>query len=220
MEKPKLIIALPKGRILEELSPILAACNIVPEDSFFDKKSRLLRFTTNDPQLDIIRVRAFDVATFTAFGAAHLGVAGSDVIDEFSFPELYAPVDLKIGLCRLSVAMRKDCAHQTAPKDLSHVRIATKYPHLTQKYFASQGIQTECIKLNGAMEIAPLLGLASRIVDLVSTGSTLKANGLVERQKIADVSSRLIVNRTAMKTMPDLMGQWVSRFRMACSLEL
>lgn len=213
--KPNLILALPKGRILEELAPILSSCGIEPEAAFYDEKSRLLQFKTNLPNLSIIRVRSFDVATFTAFGAAHLGVAGSDVLDEFDYPELYAPVDLKIGHCRLSIAMREEEAAIDRPGQWSHIRVATKYPELTRKHFAARGVQAECIKLNGAMEIAPSLGLARRIVDLVSSGSTLKANGLVEVEKILDVSSRLIVNRTALKTMPDIMQDWIARFRAA-----
>lgn len=211
----KLILALPKGRILEEFQPFLDATGIVPEDAFYDKNSRLLQFKTNLSTLDIIRVRSFDVATFTAFGAAHLGVAGSDVLEEFDYSEIYAPVDLKIGTCRLSVAMRTEEAEQDKPRQWSHIRVATKYPNLTRKHFAARGVQTECIKLNGAMEIAPSLGLARRIVDLVSSGGTLKANGLVEVEKIMDVSSRLIVNRTALKTMPDVMNGWIEKFRKA-----
>lgn len=213
--QPKLILALPKGRILEEVAPMLAACGIIPEPAFTDEKSRLLQFKTNLPNLDIIRVRSFDVATFTAFGAAHLGVAGSDVLDEFDYSELYAPVDLKIGYCRLSVAMPESEVSQDNPRKWSHVRVATKYPNLTRKHFAKRGVQAECIKLNGAMEIAPSLGLASSIVDLVSSGSTLKANNLIEVEKIMDISSRLIVNRTALKTMPDIMQDWISKFRAA-----
>lgn len=215
MTDPNLILALPKGRILDELAPMLDSCGIKPEDAFYDDKSRLLQFKTNLPNLSIIRVRSFDVATFTAFGAAHLGVAGSDVLDEFDYAELYAPVDLKIGHCRLSVAMREEEVDQDKPGQWSHIRVATKYPNLTRKHFASRGVQTECIKLNGAMEIAPSLGLARRIVDLVSSGGTLKANGLVEVEKILDVSSRLIVNRTALKTMPDIMQGWIEKFRAA-----
>jgi len=214
-DQPDLILALPKGRILDELAPILDACGIVPEAAFYDDSSRLLQFKTNLPNLSIIRVRSFDVATFTAFGAAHLGVAGSDVLDEFDYAELYAPVDLKVGHCRLSVAMKKDEAAADVPAQWSHIRVATKYPNLTRKHFVARGVQTECIKLNGAMEIAPSLGLAKRIVDLVSSGGTLKANDLVEVEKIIDVSSRLIVNRTAMKTMPDVMQGWVDKFRAA-----
>ncbi len=214
-EQPKLILALPKGRILEEFQPFLDATGIVPEPAFYDKDSRLLQFSTNLPTLDIIRVRSFDTATFTAFGAAHLGVAGSDVLEEFDYSEIYAPVDLKIGLCRLSVAMRESEYAKDNPRQWSHIRVATKYPNLTRKHFAARGVQTECIKLNGAMEIAPSLNLARRIVDLVSSGGTLKANGLVEVEKIMDVSSRLIVNRTALKTMPGVMNDWINKFRAA-----
>jgi len=214
-QTPKLILALPKGRILEELAPILAGCGIVPEAAFYDKDSRLLQFKTNIQNLDIIRVRSFDVATFTAFGAAHLGVAGSDVLEEFDYSELYAPVDLKIGKCRLSVAMPENELAKEKPQQWSHVRVATKYPNLTRKHFAARGVQTECIKLSGAMEIAPALGLARRIVDLVSSGGTLKANGLVEVEQIMEISSRLIVNRTALKTMPDVMNGWIEKFRAA-----
>lgn len=213
----KLILAVPKGRILEELLPLLAKCGIEPEAAFSDPASRLLRFTTNLPDLDIIRVRAFDVATFTAFGAAHLGVVGSDVIEEFDYSELYAPVDLKIGPCRLSVAMPEELASDDDPTKWSHIRVVTKYPNLTAKHFAQRGVQTECIKLNGAMEIAPTLGLARRIVDLVSTGSTLKANGLVEVEKIIDISAHLVVNRPALKTRPEVMQDWINKFRTAAS---
>lgn len=214
-EPQKLILAVPKGRILKELMPLLQRCGIEPEAAFSDENSRLLRFATNRPDLDIIRVRSFDVATFTAFGAAHLGVAGSDVLDEFDYSELYSPVDLKIGHCRLSVAMRTGDAANDDPKKWSHIRVVTKYPNLTRKHFARRGVQTECIKLSGAMEIAPAMGMARRIVDLVSTGSTLKANGLVEVETIVDVSSRLIVNRGALKTMPETMQDWIESFRRA-----
>lgn len=209
----KIILAVPKGRILGELTPLLKKCGVEPEAAFFDSNSRLLRFTTNIPDLDIIRVRAFDAATFTAFGAAHIGVAGSDILGEFEYEELYAPVDLHIGTCRLSVAMRAEHAASEEKNKLSHVRIVTKYPHLTRKHFAGRGVQVECIKLNGAMEIAPEMGLAKRIVDLVSTGSTLKANGLVEVEKIMDISSRLIVSRKALKTMPRRIQPWIDLFR-------
>jgi len=209
----KLILAVPKGRILKELMPLLGRCGIEPEAAFTDPDSRLLRFTTNHDNLDMIRVRSFDAATFTAFGAAHLGVAGNDVIEEFGYSELYAPVDLNLGHCRLSVAMREDDAAMENPAGWSHIRVATKYPNLTRQHFARRGVQTECIKLSGAMEIAPQMGLARRIVDLVSTGSTLKANDLIEVEKIMDITSRLVVNRTALKTRPDLMQGWIDIFR-------
>lgn len=211
----KLILAVPKGRILEELLPLLERCGILPEEDFYNENSRALQFKTNHEGLEIIRVRAFDAATFTAFGAAHLGIAGSDVLDEFDYTELYAPVDLNIGHCRLSVAMREQDAAHEDPRKWSHIRVASKYPHLTAKHFAKRGVQTEIIKLNGAMEIAPSLGLARRIVDLVSSGGTLKANGLVEVEKIMDISARLIVNRTALKTRPKVMQSWIEKFRAA-----
>lgn len=193
--------------------PLLETCGIVPEDDFTNKKSRKLQFTTNIPTLDIIRVRAFDVATFVAYGGADLGVVGSDVIEEFDYDELFVPVDLGIGKCRLSVAVPQDDARKDG--NGGHIRIATKYPNLTARHYAQKGVQAECIKLNGAMEIAPALGLANRIVDLVETGGTLKANKLEETDTILNVSSRLIVNRTALKTNPDMLGDWIEKFRQA-----
>ncbi|QMW21996.1 ATP phosphoribosyltransferase [Sandaracinobacteroides saxicola] len=194
-----LIIALPKGRILKEALPLLARAGIVPEPAFHDEASRALKFATSHRDVELIRVRSFDAATFVAFGAAALGIVGNDVLLEFAYPELYAPIDLGIGHCRLSVADHADAPPITG-ETASHLRIATKYPRLTQAHFAARGIQAECIKLNGAMELAPLLGLAPRIVDLVSTGATLRENGLVEREVILDVTSRLVVNRAASKT--------------------
>ena len=209
--KEKLILAVPKGRILKELQPFFKAANIVPEDDFTDEDSRKLRFTTNHPELDLIRVRAFDVATFVAYGGAQMGVVGSDAIEEFNYSELYAPLDLNIGHCRLSVAMRKDEAED--PSRWSHITVATKYPALTARHFARRGVQAECIKLNGAMEIAPALGLARRIVDLVSSGGTLKANNLIEVEKILDVSTRFIINRSAYKTQRKSIDPWIDSFR-------
>jgi ATP phosphoribosyltransferase len=195
-----IIIAVPKGRILDEALQLLAAVGIEPEAAFSDEGSRALRFATNDAAIELIRVRAFDVATFVAHGAAQLGIVGSDVLMEFDYSELYAPVDLGIGHCRLAVAEPAQMAESDDPRGWSHVRIATKYPHVTAKHFAARGVQAECVKLNGAMELAPTLGLAPRIIDLVSSGRTLKENGLVEVETIAEVSSRLIVNRAAFKT--------------------
>ena len=208
-----LIFALPKGRILEEAMPLLRAAGIVPEPAFDDPKARQLRFATNVPEIEIIRVRAFDIATFVANGAAHLGIAGSDVLMEFDFSEIYAPVDLGIGTCRLSVAATPDLLEADDPSRWSHIRVATKYPAITRKHFAARGVQAECIKLNGAMELAPTLGLCRRIVDLVSSGQTLKQNGLVEAEVIAEISSRFVVNRTALKTRPEEIGGWVERLR-------
>ena len=211
--RKELIIAVPKGRIYLELKPILEKVGVRPEEAFFDEHSRQLQFKTNQPDIEFIRVRSFDVPTFVAHGAADIGVAGSDVLMEFNYPDLYAPVDLGIGHCRLSVAEPQALADNDDPTRWSHIRIATKYPHLTQQHFAARGVQAECIKLNGAMEIAPVLGLAERIVDLVSSGATLKANGLVEVEKIMDISSRLIVNRTAYKTRWQRLHDLVEQFR-------
>lgn len=208
----KLIFAIPKGRILDEALPLMKAVGIEPEPAFFDKDSRALTFATNQPHIDIIRVRAFDVATFVAHGAAQLGIVGSDVIDEFNYSELYAPVDLGIGYCRLSVAEPKGLVEEDV-RGMSHIRVATKYPATTRRYYEARGIQAECVKLNGAMEIAPLLGLSRRILDLVSSGRTLVENGLVETDKIADVSARLIVNRAAFKLRSADVVPLVDAFR-------
>lgn len=208
-----LIMALPNGRILREVMPLLRRIGIEPEPAFEDPASRQLRFATSDPALDLIRVRSFDVATFVAFGAAQLGVAGNDVLMEFDYSEIYAPLDLDIGHCHMAVAAPADWAAQEDPKSWSHLPIATKYPEITRRHFAARGVQAECIKLNGAIELAPLLGLCRHVVDLVQTGATLKANGLVEVEHIADITSRLIVNRPALKTRPEEVGAWIERFR-------
>jgi ATP phosphoribosyltransferase len=211
-----IIISVPKGRILSEALPLLTKAGVQPEPAFSDEDSRALKFATNHDHIELIRVRAFDVATFVAHGAAQLGIVGSDVIDEFDYSELYAPVDLNIGHCRISVAEPAALAANDDPRSWSHVRVATKYPKLTAKHFAARGVQAECVKLNGAMEIAPLLGLSSRIVDLVSSGKTLAENGLVEVEVIAQVSARLIANRAAFKTNAEV-GRLIQAFRDAVS---
>jgi len=206
----QLTFAVPKGRILDEALPVMARAGVVPEDGFHDKSNRSLSFGTSRDDMRLIRVRAFDVATFVAHGAAQVGIVGSDVIEEFDYADLYAPVDLDIGHCRLSVArLAGDPAEDASA---SHLRVATKYPSLTRRYFERHGVQAECVKLNGAMELAPSLGLARQIVDLVSTGTTLKQNGLVETQKIIDITARLIVNRAALKTDPRV-ADLVAAFR-------
>jgi ATP phosphoribosyltransferase len=210
-----LVFAVPRGRILGELMPLLARAGIVPEPAFADPDERALRFATNVPGLGLIRVRSFDVATFVAFGGAQLGVAGNDVLMEFDYPEIYAPVDLGIGRCRLAVAEPAALERQDDPSRWSHIRVATKYPEITRRHFAARGVQAECIRLSGAMELAPTLGLCDRIVDLVSTGATLRANDLVEVEHIAEVTARLVVNRAALKTSPRLVGGWVERIRAA-----
>ena len=214
-----LVLALPKGRILGEAIPLLAAAGIHPARDCLDEDSRRLRFETNDPMLDVVRVRPFDVATFVAFGAAQIGICGADVLMEFDYPEIYAPLDLGIGGCRVSVAEPKAQAPEgqtdNDPTRWSQVRVATKYPNIARRHFAARGIQADIVHLNGAMELAPGLGMSRLIVDLVQSGSTLRANGLCETEVIAHVTSRLIVNRTALKTQPEAIAAWVARFRQA-----
>jgi ATP phosphoribosyltransferase len=210
-----LILALPKGRILSECGPLLARAGIVPAEDYADEDSRRLRFPTQDPGLDVVRVRPFDVATFVAFGAAQIGICGADVLMEFDYPEIYAPLDLGIGGCRISVAEPAATAGSDDPHRWSRVSVATKYPTIAKRHFAARGVHADVVHLNGAMELAPTLGLARLIVDLVATGSTLKANGLVETEVIDHITSRLIVNRTALKTQPEVIGGWIARFRAA-----
>ena len=217
LEEGTLILALPKGRILAEVMPVVRRAGIEPEADFDDQGSRRLLFNTNVDTVKIIRVRSFDVATFVAFGAAHFGVAGDDVLMEFDYPEIYVPLDLDVGHCRLVVAEPKEMMESDDPSRWSHARVATKYPGITRRYFAARGVQAECIVLSGAMELAPNLGLCRRIVDLVSTGDTLRANGLVEVEQIAQITSRLAVNRAALKTRPEEISSWIEKFREAVS---
>jgi ATP phosphoribosyltransferase len=209
-----LVLAMPKGRLLDECAPLLTAADITPDPDYARESSRRLRFPTNHPGLDVIRVRSFDVATFVAFGAAQIGICGADVLMEFDYPEIYAPLDLGIGACRVSVAQAADAGREDGA-NWSRVRVATKYPNIARKHYAARGVQADIVHLNGAMELAPSLGLARVIVDLVQTGSTLAANHLVETEVIAPVTSRLIVNRSALKTMPERIGMWIDRFRAA-----
>lgn len=209
-----LTFAVPKGRILDEALPLMARAGVVPEVGFYDKDNRALSFACDASDTRIIRVRAFDVATFVAHGAAQAGIVGSDVVEEFAYADLYAPVDLDIGHCRLSVAEPQ--GQDVATGHVSHLRVASKYPNLTRRHFERQGVQAEVVKLNGAMELAPGLGLASRIVDLVSSGRTLRDNGLVETSVILQVSARLIVNRAALKT-DERVAALVERFRALAS---
>ncbi len=209
-----LVLALPKGRILAECGPLLARAGIVPAADLLDEDSRRLRFPTEDPALDVVRVRPFDVATFVAYGGAELGICGGDVLMEFDYPELYAPLDLGIGACRVCVAAPVS-EPPDDPRRWSQVRVATKYPNIARRHFAARGVHAQVVHLNGAMELAPGLGLSRLIVDLVQTGSTLRANGLRETEVIAAVTSRLVVNRTALKTRPEAVGAWIARFRAA-----
>jgi ATP phosphoribosyltransferase len=210
-----LVLALPKGRILSECGPLLARAGIVPDPDYANEDSRHLRFATNEAGLDVVRVRPFDVATIVAFGGAQIGICGADVMMEFDYAELYAPLDLKIGVCRVSVAEPVETANVDDPRLWSSVRVATKYPNIARRHYAARGIHAEVVHLNGAMELAPSLGLSRVIVDLVQTGSTLRANGLKETEVIANVTSRLVVNRTALKTRPEAIGALIRRFREA-----
>ena len=196
----KIIIAIPRGRIIKELKAILMKTSFAPEAEMFDDKSRKLTFLSKNKNVNFIKVRAFDACTFVAFGAAQIGIAGEDVIKEFDYSELYAPLELNIGHCRLSVAALKTLLKKENPETWSNIRVATKYPNISKEYFAKKGVQVEAIKLNGSMELAPSLNMCRRIVDLVSTGATLKANGLKEIDEIMKVQSKLIINRSAFKT--------------------
>jgi ATP phosphoribosyltransferase len=196
----KIIIAIPRGRIIGELKKILMKTTFAPEAEMFDNKSRKLTFLSKTKDINFIKVRAFDACTFVAFGAAQIGIAGEDVIKEFDYSEIYAPIELNIGHCRLSVAALKTLLKKEDPETWSNIRVATKYPNISKEYFANKGIQVEAIKLNGSMELAPSLNMCRRIVDLVSTGATLKANGLKEIDEIMKIQSKLIINRSAFKT--------------------
>lgn len=210
-----IVMALPKGRILSECAPLFTHMGISLPQDLIDESGRRLRFPTSHPGLDIVRVRSFDVATFVAFGAAEVGICGADVLMEFDYSEIYAPLDLGIGRCRVSVAEPAETAGQDDAARWSRVRVASKYPNIARRHYAARGIHAEVVHLSGAMELAPRVGLSRLIVDLVQTGSTLKANGLVETEVIAEVTSRLIVNRTALKTRPEVIGAWIARFRQA-----
>ena len=207
----KIIMALPKGRILKELVPLLQKAEIKPEEEFFNPNSRKLLFTTNQNKLLIIKVRSFDVATFVALGAAQIGVAGDDVINEFNYEEIYSFYDLKIGKCRLSVAKIKE--KKKVANNNGHIIVATKYKNITTNYFAKKGIRAECIKLNGAVELAPKLKICSTIVDLVSTGKTLSENNLEETNLVMQITSKLIINKIAYKLMNDDITKILDKFK-------
>ncbi len=190
--KTQLTIALSKGRILKETLPLLAAADIVPAEDIFS--SRKLIFDTNHDHIKLVVIRATDVPTYVEYGGADMGVAGKDVLMEHGGAGLYEPLDLEIAKCKLMVAGMKDAA----PVE-GRMKVATKFVNLTKEYFARQGQQVDIIKLYGAMELAPIMGLADRIVDIVDTGNTLRANGLEPMQHIAEISSRLVVGQPSMK---------------------
>ncbi len=193
----QVLMAVPKGRILKQLVDVFAKVNLVPEGEFFDDSSRKMIFATNIPDLKLIKVRSFDIATFVRLGACDLGVCGSDVMSEFESSEVYDVLDLGIGRCKLCLAVSED--YEPNLNDITHARVVTKYINLTSKFFSEHGIQAEIIKLNGAIEIATKLGMSDFIVDLVDTGSTLKENNMRIFKYICDVSSRLLVNRASLK---------------------
>ena len=190
-------IALSKGRIFDETVPLLAAAGVATRED--PETSRKLILSTNRRDVRVIIVRASDVPTYVQYGAADLGVAGKDVLDEHGGHGLYQPVDLKIARCRMMVAVREGYDYQRAVKQGARLKVATKYVQTAREHFAAKGMHVDLIKLYGSMELAPLTGLADAIVDLVSTGSTLKANGLVAVEEIAAVSARLIVNQASLK---------------------
>lgn len=190
--------ALSKGRIFDETLPLLRAAGIeITEDP---EKSRKLILNTSRDDVRVVLVRASDVPTYVQYGGADLGVAGLDTLLEHSEAGLYRPLDLQIARCRLSVAVRSDFDYAAAVQKGSRLRVATKYTHLARQHFSDKGVHVDLIKLYGSMELAPLTGLADAIVDLVSTGGTLKANQLVEVEKVMDISARLVVNQAALKT--------------------
>jgi ATP phosphoribosyltransferase len=206
-------IALSKGRILEEGLPLLAKAGIVPRED--PAKSRKLILDTNLDNVQLVIIRASDVPTYVQYGAADLGMAGKDVLMEYGGDGLYELLDLKIAACRMMVAEPARLAQQDDPKKWTRLRIATKYPAITRRHFAAKGIQTDIIKLYGSMELAPLVGLSDRIVDLVGTGKTLKANGLVEVEHIADISAWLVANKASMKMKHAAVKDLVDRLASA-----
>ena len=204
-----LTLALSKGRILEESLPMLEAIGIAPAGDI----DRLLRVPSQRADVSLVMIRPADVPTYVEHGAADLGIVGKDVLMEHQFEqggsELYEPLDIGIAQCRMSVATVRD---YVAPKG-RRLRIATKYPEIARRFYAARGEQVEIIKLYGSMELAPLVGLADQIVDLVATGNTLRANGLVEIEKICDISSRLVVNKASMKMKHAAIQQLIDAFR-------
>ncbi len=206
-------LALSKGRIFEETLPLLAAAGIeVLEDP---EKSRRLILPTNRADVQVVLVRATDVPTYVEHGGADLGVAGKDVLIEHGGEGLYQPLDLKIARCRMSVAVREGFDYEAAVRQGSRIRVATKYTTIARQHFADKGVHVDLIKLYGSMELAPLTGLADAIVDLVSTGKTLKANQLVEVEPFMEISSRLVVNQAALKLKRDRLRPLIDAFAAA-----
>jgi ATP phosphoribosyltransferase len=195
--RPAITLALSKGRIFDETLPLLKAAGIEVLDD--PEKSRKLILSTSHPELRVVVVRATDVPTYVQYGGADLGVTGKDTLLEHGGHGLYQPLDLQIAKCRVSVAVRSDFDYASAVRQGSRLKVATKYVGIARDFFAAKGVHVDLIKLYGSMELAPLTGLADAIVDLVSTGGTLKANNLVEVERIMDISARLVVNQAALK---------------------
>ena len=213
---PMLTVALSKGRIFDETLPLLAAAGVTPDDD--PEKSRKLIIGTNRPDVRLVIVRASDVPTYVQYGAADLGVAGKDVLLEHDGGGLYQPLDLGIGRCRMMVAVREGFDYAAAVKRGARLNVATKYVQTAREHFAAKGMHVNLIKLYGSMELAPLTGLADAIVDLVSTGNTLRANHLVAVEDIVQISSRLIVNRAALKLKHDTIQPLLDAFAAATKL--
>ena len=210
-------LALSKGRIFEETIPLLAAAGIeVLEDP---EKSRKLILPTNRPDVRVVMVRATDVPTYVEYGGADIGVTGKDTLIEHGGQGLYQPLDLRIAKCRVSVAVRNDFDYAQAVKQGSRLKVATKYTGIARDFFASKGVHVDMIKLYGSMELAPLTGLADAIVDLVSTGNTLKANNLIEVERIMDISSYLVVNQAALKLKQAPLRRIIDAFASAIPAE-
>jgi ATP phosphoribosyltransferase len=206
----QLTLALSKGRIFEETLPLLEAAGIrVTEDP---ETSRKLILATNDPAVRVIIVRASDVPTYVQYGAADFGVAGKDVLQEHGGEGLYQPIDLNIANCRMSVAVSVGFDYATAVRHGARLRVATKYTEIARQHFANKGVHVDLIKLYGSMELAPLVGLSDAIVDLVSTGSTLRANNLIEVEHIMDISSRLVINQAALKMKRERLQPIIEAF--------
>ena len=208
-----LTLALSKGRIFDECLPLLKVAGIEVQDD--PETSRKLILSTSRPDVRVVLVRASDVPTYVQYGGADLGVAGKDVLLEHSGEGLYQPLDLRIARCRMSVAVRDDFDYASAIKQGSRIRVATKYTGVARQHFADKGVHVDLIKLYGSMELAPLTGLADAIVDLVSSGATLRANHLVEVEKILDISSRLVVNQAALKLKREPLRRMIDAFASA-----
>lgn len=206
-------LALSKGRIFDDSLPLLAAAGIEVLDD--PEKSRKLILATSRADLRVVLVRASDVPTYVQYGGADLGVAGKDVLLEHGEQGLYQPLDLNIARCRMSVAVRQDFDYAAAVRQGSRIRVATKYTQIARQHFSDKGVHVDLIKLYGSMELAPLTGLADAIVDLVSTGSTLKANQLMEVERIMDISSRLVVNQAALKLQREPIRALIDAFAAA-----